>query len=196
MTVTSRLLTPIATLLTLLAPPAIAAPKEQGPVKPIQTVVSAVRQSRDSLALKYFAGEPQGELLMAKTWAKASPAQKKEFVSLFHTLFAKMAFPKIRDNFKNLDTILYDKPKVSGSSAQVHSTILINHPLKKQELKAKYDVVNDGGWKVLDVTVLGDSMLKGIRDEQVQPLLKEGGIDGLLQAMRDKAKELEGGASK
>ena len=99
---------------------------------------------------------------------------------MFHILFGKIAFPKVRQNFENLDTILYEKPQVSGNRAEVASTIRINHPLKKQELKLKYQVVKVGrSWKMLDVAVLGDSMLQGIRDDQVVPLLKEGGWDAL-----------------
>jgi phospholipid transport system substrate-binding protein len=41
----------------------------------------------------------------------------------------------------------------------------------------------------VDVAVLGDSMLTGIRDDQVRPLLKEGGWEALLKAMREKDKE-------
>jgi phospholipid transport system substrate-binding protein len=180
-----------ACLLTLaLAAPAFAAGED--PAKPIKTVVGSVRQGRDKAALKQFASEEQGKLLTADYWAKGTDAQRKEFTELFNTLFAKIAFPKIRENFKNLDTILYEAPKVEGDKATVGSTILINHPLKKQELKTKYTLKKSGAeWKVVDVAVLGDSMLTGIRDDQVQPLLKEGGWEGLLQAMRVKAKELE-----
>ena len=97
----------------------------------------------------------------------------------------------MRENFKNLATINYDPAKVSGDGASVGSLILINHPLKKQELKLKYDVVKEGAaWKVKDVSVLGDSMLLGIRDDQVRPIMKEGGWDNLLALMRVKAKEL------
>ena len=68
----------------------------------------------------------------------------------------------------------------------------IDHPVKKQELKLKYWVAQEKGqWKVVDVSVLGDSMLQGIRDDQVQPLLKEGGWDKLLKAMKDKLAEKE-----
>jgi phospholipid transport system substrate-binding protein len=64
--------------------------------------------------------------------------------------------------------------------------------MKKQELKVKYHLAKTkAGWQVVDVAVLGDSMLKGIRDDQVQPLLKEGGWDKLLKAMRDKVAELK-----
>jgi phospholipid transport system substrate-binding protein len=176
-----------------LAPllPAFAA-KDESVVKPLKTIVGSVRYGRDLAALKHFHGEEQSKLLLADEWTKASDAQKKEFTQLFHTLFAKMAFPKIRDDFKHLETVLYEDPQVEGDKASVGSTIVILHPLKKQELKVKYSLMKDkGAWKVVDVAVLGDWMLKGIREDQVAPILKEGGMEKLLQTMRDKAKELE-----
>lgn len=179
------------TLALLLSLPALAGPKEELS-KPLTTIVNSVRYGRDNAALKLFAAEEQGKLLVADSWAKGTDAQRKEFQDLFLTLFGKIAFPKIRKNFENLDTILYDEPAVDGAKASIASTILINHPLKKQELKVKYQLVKQGSaWRVVDVAVLGDSMLIGIRDDQVQPILKEGGWEALLKAMRDKAAELK-----
>ena len=175
----------------LLALPALAGPKEELS-KPLKTIVNSVRYGKDNAALKLFASEEQGKLMVADAWSKGTDAQRKEFQDLFLTLFGKIAFPKIRKNFENLDTVLYEEPTVEGDKANIASTILINHPLKKQELKVKYQLVKQGSaWKVVDVAVLGDSMLIGIRDDQVQPLLKEGGWDALLKAMRDKAAELK-----
>jgi phospholipid transport system substrate-binding protein len=58
-------------------------------------------------------------------------------------------------------------------------------------MKLKYAVVKDGSaWKVLDVFVLGDSMLTGIRDDQVRPIFQQGGWDHLLDMMRKKDAEL------
>ena len=171
------------------AAPAFAANEEV--VKPLKTVIGSVRYGKDKAALKQFAGEEQGRLLLGDDWSKATPEQKKEFLDLFHTLFAKIAFPKIRQNFEHLGTVLYDEPKVDGQNAQVASTLVIQHPLKKQEMKLKYKLAKDGAaWRVVDVSVLGDSMLEGIRDEQVKPLMKEGGMGLLLQKMREKNKEL------
>lgn len=181
------------TLVCLLAVgPAVAAGKNPEVVKPLSTVVNSVRYERDLSALKQFAGEEQGKFLLGADWDKGTAEQKKEFVSLFHTLFAKIAFPKVRENFKHLESVTYEDPKIEGDKAEVASTILILHPMKKQELKLKYQVVKKGGaWKVVDVTVLGDSMLKGIRDDQIVPIMKEGGWDNLLKLMREKAKEVE-----
>lgn len=188
-------MTPMRVTLTaalLLSLPALAGTPKDEVSKPLKTIVNSVRYGKDNAALKLFASEEQGKLLVADSWAKGTDAQRKEFQELFMTLFGKIAFPKIRKNFENLDTVLYEEPTITGDTASIASTILINHPLKKQELKVKYQVVKQAGaWKVVDVAVLGDSMLTGIRDDQVQPILKESGWDGLLKAMREKAAELK-----
>lgn len=49
----------------------------------------------------------------------------------------------------------------------------------------------EGAWRVVDVTVLGDSMLLGIRDDQARPIFAEGGWDKLLRLMREKNDELK-----
>jgi phospholipid transport system substrate-binding protein len=180
--------------LVCLSTAALAGPKEEL-TKPLNIVVKGIRYEKYKDALKQFAGEEQGKFLCGDAWAKGTDAQRKEFVDLFLQLFGKIAFPKIHKNFENLDTILYDEPTVTGDTAEIPSTILINHPMKKQELKVKYKLVKLGGaWKVVDVSVLGDSMLKGIRDDQVQPILadpKDGGWEGLLKTMRAKNAELK-----
>ncbi|HLL05430.1 MAG TPA: ABC transporter substrate-binding protein [Myxococcaceae bacterium] len=174
----------------VLSVPAFAAPNE-AVAKPVKTVVQSVRYGKDLAALKHFGGEQQAKFLLGDAWDKATEPQKKEFVQLFHNLFAKIAFPKVRENFKNLASITYEDPEVTGEEAKVGSTIVIDHPMKKQELKLKYSLAKDkAGWKVVDVVVLGDSMLTGIRDDQVRPILKDGGWDALMKAMREKNAEL------
>ncbi|AEI64683.1 ABC transporter substrate-binding protein [Corallococcus macrosporus] len=166
------------------AMPALAA-KEDPVAKPVKTVVQAVRYERDALALKHFGSQEQGKFLLGDNWGEGTEAQRKEFVTLFQDLFANIAFPRVRENFKNLDTITYEPSQVKGAEATVASTVFIKHPLKTQEMKLKYRLVKEAAaWKVVDVTVLGSSMLTDIRDTQVKPLMEKGGWDLLLERMR------------
>src|SRR5437016_2473312 len=99
-----RLRTPLVCALALLVTvPAFAAHDEI--VKPLRTVVGSVRYNKDKAALKLFATEEQGRLLLGTDWAKGSEAQRKEFQDLFQTLFAQIAFPKVREDFKYLDSV-------------------------------------------------------------------------------------------
>ena len=184
-----RSLTLLASLVFCM--PALAAAPNEAVAKPVKTVVQSVRLNKDDLALKQLADEEMGRFLLGDDWAKGTDAQRKEFTQLFHSLFAKIAFPKVRENFKNLQSITYDAPTVEGDKGNVSSLVVINHPLKKQEMKLKYSVVKDANaWKVLDVFVLGDSMLTGIRDDQVRPIFQQGGWAHLLDMMRKKDAEL------
>src|SRR5690349_6689641 len=100
----------LALLATLtLALPALAAPNE--PVtKPVKTVVQSVRYSKDQIAINQLANDAQGRFLLGDDWAKGTDAQRKEFTQLFNSLFSQIAFPKVRENFKNLASITYEDP--------------------------------------------------------------------------------------
>jgi phospholipid transport system substrate-binding protein len=175
----------------LLAAPALAAGTDEVK-KPVTLVVNNVRYGKDLKALSLFGTEAQGAYLLGEDWKKGTDAQRKEFGELFKTIFGKVAFPRVRENFKYFGSFTTEEPKVDGKDALLSSVLLLDHPVKKQEMKLKFSLVNDSGWKVVDVAVAGDSMLKGIREDQIVPIMKEGGWDNLLKLMRAKAKELEG----
>ncbi|MBM4342265.1 MAG: ABC transporter substrate-binding protein [Deltaproteobacteria bacterium] len=179
------------------APPAVAPaadPNLSHPaVKAITTLIGAVRYGKFVMGLKTLDGTAQGAFLLGDNWSKGTDAQRAEFATLFHTIFAKVAFPKMQKNFENIQTVVYDAPVVTGTKAAVKSTLVVLHALKKQEYKLKYQLLQAGAeWKVVDVDVLGESMLTGVRNEQINPIIKEGGWAHLLDLMRQKAKSLEG----
>jgi phospholipid transport system substrate-binding protein len=156
--------------------------------KPVTTLVKSVRYAKDANALKQMDGEAEGRILLGDDWEKGTPEQRAEFVSLFHGLFAALAFPKLKENLEYLGTTVYEKPAVTGDKATVIGTLAIDHPLKKQELRVQFDMHKTReGWKVVDVTVLGvggNSMLTDIRHDQIIPIMAQGGWPHLLELMR------------
>lgn len=186
-----RLVVAAAFALAALSSPAHAA----GEDKPIKKLVNAVRYSKDAIALQSLDGPAQGAFLLEGEWEKGTAAQKKEFIELFHALFAGIAFPAIRENLEHLGTTLYDAAKVDGARASVDSTLVIMHALKKQELKLRYDLTkHKAGWQVLDVTVLGtgsNSFLTDIRNDQIRPIMKQGGWDHLLKLMKQRLEQIQ-----
>ena len=181
------------------APPAVA-PKaapaaDDGAAmhKTLKRTIGAIRYKRSAKALAQFDGPAQGAYLAGAYWAKASPAEQTEFVTLFHKMFAGVAFPNIQKNFTNLETVLYSRPKVSGRTATVDAVIVILHPLKKQEIQTTFAMTKAAdAWKVVDVTVKGNpSMLKRIRDEQVQKILAKGGFPKLLSLLRARVAKIK-----
>lgn len=161
--------------------------------KPITVFVNAVRYGKNDVALKYVDGHAQGAFLLTDDWASATPEQKREFISLFHVLFSEIAFPKLKDNLQKIETILYGEVEAVEGYTEITSTLVVLHPLKKQEVKVRYRLSEkSGNFRLVDVTFEGDdSLLTHIRDEQIQPLMKEGGWDGLLTQLRQRAAEIE-----
>ncbi|MCO4763375.1 MAG: ABC transporter substrate-binding protein [Myxococcales bacterium] len=204
----SKALTAVLVCTTLFAPAVLsAAPKskrkkakvaavaDESPAmhKTLKRMIGAIRYKRSAKALAQFSGPTQGAFLAGSYWAKASPAQKTEFVALFHKMFAGIAFPNIQKNFKNLETVLYSKAKIRGTNAKVDAVIVILHPMKKQEIQATFDLTKVAGtWKVVDVTVKGNpSMLTRIRDDQVQKILAKGGFPKLLTLLKKRTAKLK-----
>lgn len=173
------------------------AAKDPAVTKPVNTLIQAIKQGRDELALKQFATEEQGKRLVSEAeWAKATPAQKKEFQELFQKLFAALGFPNFRENFKYLDAINFAGTSPTATGALADSVIVLDHPMKKQELKVKFELLKaGGGYKVVDAGIQGmgmDSMLKSIRDDNKLPeIVARDGFEGLLKIMRERLAEVQ-----
>jgi phospholipid transport system substrate-binding protein len=179
-------------LALFVAAPAYAAGEVE---KPIKTFISAIRYGKDEVAKKLIDGEAQGRMLLSDSWDAATAEQKREFVTLFADVFSATAFPRLRDNFQKIETIVYGNPIADKGGAEIDSTLVILHPLKKQEIKVRYALSKTkAGYRLVDVTFAGDkSMLTNIRDDQIAPLFAEGGWPKLLDTLRTRSKELRAG---
>jgi len=160
--------------------------------KPVKMLIGSIRYKKDDLALKMLALDAMTAGLNKSHWAKMSDAQKKAFKQNLSTLLKKLSFAKARDLFKHLDAILYDEPEVKGDRAKIKSTIVVHRNYKKTEMVITWTLLKKGKkWLVLDTVMAGDSTMEGLREDQVDPLVKEGGVKGLLKAMEDKIKSLK-----
>lgn len=160
--------------------------------KALKSLVGSIRYGKDDLAAKQIAFGAMSKGLLTDTWAKMTPAQQAEFQKSLEGLVRGLSFPKGKDMFQYLDAMLYDAARVEGDQAKVRSTVVVHRDYKKTEIIIDWVLVQEGGaWKVLDTVMLGESTLAGLRDEQVKPLVKEGGVDAVLKAMRDKLAELK-----
>jgi phospholipid transport system substrate-binding protein len=182
-------MTPIFLAAALLA---ADAPSDKDIQKVVKTVITAVQYGKDDLAAKQVAFSPMAQNLMAPEWATIPDAEKKEIATGLETIVRKISFPKGRDLFAHLDAVLYDKVKMDGDKARVKTTVVVNRAYKKQEVVIDFILQKEGGaWKILDTIMLGQSTLEGIRVDQIEPLLAEGGVPNVLKALRAKVAELK-----
>ncbi len=193
----------LALALALAAAPALAAGEPRVPKgveaqlqKPVKMLIGAIRYKKDDLALKLLALEEMTRQLCLHHLTRMSPAQKKEFEQHLGALLQKISFVKARELFAHIDAILYDppsyKPGTGDRELLLRSTIVVHRAYKKQELVLTWTLIKGKkGWLILDVTTAKVSTLESLREEQIDPLVKEGGVALLLKKMREKLAELK-----
>jgi len=161
-------------------------------VKPIKTLISAIRYSKDDLAAGFLAAGRMSEIVCADSFAKLTADERREFVDGLAYLLKRLSFPKAREIFEHLDAILYDPPRIEGERAHVKQTVVVFRNYKKDEIILEYAVERiEGKWLVVDVIAEGESTLEGIREDSVVPLLEEGGTALLLKRLREKVAEVK-----
>jgi phospholipid transport system substrate-binding protein len=162
--------------------------------KPIKRLLKAIRYQKDEVALKSFNGLAQGALLLDAEWSKHTLGERETFVRLLHSFFTLIAFPKLRGDLEHLETILYDEPHAEGELMTQKATIVVLHALKKQEVPVEFILKSEGKtWLISDFTIGAgsESFLVRLKRDQIQPLLKERGWAGLIEAMEGRITQLK-----
>lgn len=129
-------------------------------------------------------------LAMGRDWNKASPEQKKRLSDEFRTLLVRTysnALTGYRDQ-----AIRYKPSKMqSGDTDVLVKTEIVQPGSKPVQLDYSVELQSDG-WKVYDVIVAGISLVTNYRDTFNQEV-RSNGIDGLIQMLSTKNKQLDPG---
>lgn len=169
-------------------PPTASAPSV---TKPIDVMIKAIRYGKFEFAGRSLDYTGMCEGLLQETWKAMSAEQRQSFQDGFQYLMENTAFPKAKDKFEYLDDISYGEPKVTGSLARVSSTIVIFHDLKKEEIAVEYVLAKlEDRWRIRDVILEEESTIESIREDQIEELLDEGGVDHLLKILNERVAEV------
>jgi phospholipid transport system substrate-binding protein len=123
---------------------------------------------------------------LATHWKERSPAERKEFVSLFETLLENSYSGKI-ESYHN-EKIVYLGESVDGDHAEVKSKVIAP---KGDEYSLDYRLTNKGGaWMVYDVVIEGVSLVSNYRG-QFNRIINSQGYPGLLKKLRAKSEEIK-----
>ena len=175
-----------------LTAPALAAPPPAAAVqKPLKTLINSIRYAKYDLAAKQLAFDEMVKRLLATDAAKFSADEQKEVTRAIEAIIRADAFTKSKDRFQYIDNVLYEEPRENGTDVLCKSTIVIHHELKKTELVIDWVLIKDAGaYKIVDMILLGEGIIAGIREDQVQPLLSEGGPAKVMETIRKKVAEV------
>ena len=167
-------------------------------------VLTIVRQDKDiqsgntkkamdlveAKVLPHFNFQHMTALAMGKDWRKATPEQKKRLSEEFKTLLVRTysnALTGYRDQ-----TIRYKPVKMqSGYEEVLVRTEIVQPGNKPIQLDYALEKLADG-WKVFDVVVAGVSLVTNYRDTFSQEV-RANGVDGLVQMLVAKNKQIEAG---
>lgn len=126
-----------------------------------------------------------GRAVLGKNWKKATEEQRKAYMELFPKYVAKLYAIQFSDY--SGETFA-----VKGSKTMSDGSAIVNAEIDQPQggpIKLDFIVMNAGqGLKVTDVKVEGVSLLVTKRSE-FDSVVAQKGIDGLIQAMRQKVGE-------
>ena len=138
--------------------------------------------------LPHFDFTRMTRLAMGKNWRQASPEQQQKLTEGFRDLLVR-TYASSLSQYKNQElkvkgSDLYD----GGNEATVHSVLI---PSDGPSIPFDYRMEKLGEeWKVFDIQVDGVSLVTNYRNE-FSDIVRNHGINGLIQAMADKSRQAE-----
>jgi len=122
---------------------------------------------------------------LGRYWKERSPAERKEFVSLFEILLENSYAGKIESY--NQEKIVYLSENVEGEYAEVKSKVVTP---KRDEYALDYRLLSAGGrWMVYDVVIEGVSLVSNYRS-QFNRIIAGQGYNELVKKLRTKSEEI------
>lgn len=129
-------------------------------------------------------------LAMGRDWKKATGEQQEKLSQEFKTLLVR-TYSNALTGYKD-QTIRYKPTKMqSGDTEVVVKTEVVQPGGRPIQLDYSVEKQNEG-WKVFDVVVAGVSLVTNYRETFNQEV-RANGVDGLLQMLVNKNKQLEAG---
>jgi ABC-type transporter MlaC component len=182
---------PLAVAQAAPPPAAVTAADTQAAQKTVKALVNAIRYRKDALAAGKLGFEPMAKLLLQDAWQNATAAQRTDFVRGLTTLVTRTSFPKGREMFQYLDALLFESVAPVGDTLHVKSVVVVHRNLKKVEIPIEWVLGRAAaGFQVVDIISFNESIAEGIREEEVLPLLKDGGMPHVLEALQKRVAEL------
>jgi len=140
--------------------------------------------------LPHFNFTRMTQLAMGQHWSKAQPEQQNKIVDEFRTLLVR-TYSNALTSYQD-ETIKVSPLPELGDSTETRVRTMVIQGKGKEPVPIDYSMEKKpDGWKVYDVTVSGVSLVTNYRGT-FNSQVRKGGVDGLLKALTDKNKSLEG----
>ena len=141
----------------------------------------------NQIVLPHFDFEYMSQMVLAKYWQRATPAQKKAFAEEFRTLLVRTYATSLNQYTDQKLTFKPFRPEARPELATVHSEVAQPGGFP---IPIDYRLRQDGGqWKVFDVVIDGVSLVTNYRSSFAKEV-RDGGLDGLVKTLADRNKQV------
>jgi len=131
-----------------------------------------------------FDFEEMSRRSLARHWAKRSPEEKKEFISLFKDLLGRSYIKRIEDYTG--EKIIYADESIDENYAIVKTKIITK---KEIEIPINYRLLKKASkWSVYDVVIEGVSLISNYRT-QFNKIIRSQSFEALIKRMKNKLEE-------
>ena len=145
----------------------------------------AVRTEVQQVLYPRFDFSRMTALAVGKYWKQATPEQKTALSDEFRTLLTRTYFSTML-RYRDAKLNVKQQPLLAndGKEATVKSDVVVGNA--QQPVLIDYVLYHTGdGWKVFNVSVEGASLVTVYRNQFAEEINK-GGLDGLIQSLRNK----------
>lgn len=137
--------------------------------------------------LPHFDFARMTQITVARNWRLATPAQQKSLTLEFKTLLVRTYSTALSSYHDQVIEYQPLRAPAGATEVTVKSTVKQSG---SERMAIDYDMENTpAGWKVYDIKIAGVSLVTTYRDTFASKV-RDGGIEGLIQALSDKNRQV------
>ena len=144
------------------------------------------REKMRQAVFQRFGFEEMSQRALGQHWQKRTPAEKKEFTTLFGELLERSYINKI-ESYTGDQKVLYTKETIDKDGyASVRTEIVIK---RDANVEVEYRLLRrDGNWQIYDVVIEGVSLVNNYRT-QFNNIVSQESYDALMKKLKLKLEQ-------
>jgi len=144
------------------------------------------REKMRQSVFQRFGFEEMAQRALGPHWQKRTPAEKKEFTTLFSELLERSYINKI-ESYTSEQKVLYTKETIEKDGyASVRTEIVVK---RDANVEVEYRLLKrDGNWQVYDVVIEGVSLVNNYRT-QFNNIVSQESYDALVKKLKLKIEQ-------
>jgi len=144
------------------------------------------REKMRQAVFQRFGFEEMSQRALGPHWQKRTPAEKKEFTTLFGELLERSYINKI-ESYTGEQKVLYTKETIDKDGyASVRTEIVIK---RDANVEVEYRLLRrDGNWQIYDVVIEGVSLVNNYRT-QFNNIVSQESYDALIKKLKLKLEQ-------